>query len=79
MAVGFAAVAAGAVGTAVGWWAGREISAWQRPGGRVLRARATERGQVDRVGGRRDTPGAGSGVGPSGSGTARELLPTVTV
>ncbi|MFB7739820.1 hypothetical protein ACFC08_36905 [Streptomyces sp. NPDC056112] len=68
VAAAFAAVVAGAVGAAVGWWAGREAPTRQPRGGRSLRARAADQGRVDQVGGHRGVPG---GVGDAAPDDAR--------
>ncbi|WP_409239356.1 hypothetical protein [Streptomyces sp. PA5.6] len=57
VAAAFAAVAAGAVGMAVGWWAGREPSAQEREGGGSVEGQATGHGRVDQVRGHRGGPG----------------------
>lgn len=64
VAAAFAAVVAGAVGAAVGWWAGREPPAGQPQSGRSLRARATGRGRVDQAGGHRGRPSGPSRAAP---------------
>ncbi|GHE71737.1 hypothetical protein GCM10018785_44980 [Streptomyces longispororuber] len=57
VAAAFAAVAAGAVGMAVGWWAGREPPAEEREGGGSVEGEATGHGWVDQVRGHRGGPG----------------------
>ncbi|MFJ9662066.1 hypothetical protein ACIRPR_29355 [Streptomyces griseoflavus] len=57
VAAAFAAVAAGAVGMAVGWWAGRESPVEGREDGGSIEAQATGHGRVDQVRGHRGGPG----------------------
>ena len=68
VATAFATVAAGAVGAATAWWAGREDSpaVVPPPGGRVVRQRgkASGRAKVTQVGGSRNVPSGGTGAGP---------------
>ncbi len=60
VAAAFAAVVAGGVLAAVGWWAGRQ----EQPGGRRMRARASGHGRVDQVGGHRGVAGGAGTAAP---------------
>ncbi len=68
VATAFATVAAGAVGAATAWWAGRDDDPTAPPsGGRVVRqqAKASGRARVSQVGGSRNAPSGGrTGMGP---------------
>ncbi len=67
VATAFATAAAGAVGAAMSWWAGREDAPAAPPlSGRGVRqrAKASGRSRVSQTGGSSNTPAGGTGTGP---------------